>query len=429
MEVFDPEGNYLRTLGTSARGPDLFTAPQGLAVDPAGRLLVSDTVGDRIEELAGGSESFLGQWTAAGGAFGAFNEPAGIAVNPGGSVYVADRGNGRLAHLWGDGTYLGEVAGPAEVGGAQLSDAGSVAVVASTGDTYVADTAHNRILLYGPEGTLLARWGADGGDGASGSAAGEFDHPDAVAVNGGGDAFVADTGNERVVELSPSGSPLNEWGYRGTGDGRFHSPTGIALDGAGDVYVLDSENNRVQVFGPAGRFLFKWGLRGIGAGEFSQPGAIAVGCEGSVYVADTNNNRVERFDLLAPNPSGCVAAGSWPPPLDVAPVLRVALPRPGGILSRRALALLVSCQRGCRILVSATLGPLGGRGPVRLITVARTLSPGLAGHVRLLVSSSALRRMRHELGSRHAMQAHVTIIAEGPTGRRTTLTRSFRVAR
>ena len=201
VEVFDPVGNYLRTLGAPARGPGELTSPRGLAVDPSGRLLVSDTVDQRIEAFAPGSDAYLTQWTLAGGHASGFSSPSGIGIDPRGSVYVADTGNSRLVRLWGDGTFLGELGGPADLGGAQLADAGSVAVAPATGLLYVADSAHNRLLVYGPEGTLQAKWGAGEGNGAAGSAPGAFNHPDAVAVAPSGDVYVADTGNDRVVEL------------------------------------------------------------------------------------------------------------------------------------------------------------------------------------------------------------------------------------
>ena len=429
IQVFDSGGGYLRTIGTSARGPGQLTAPRGLAIDPTGRLFVSDTVGNRIEAFAAGSLTYAGQWTAAGGHAAGFNVPAGIAVDPRGSVYVADRGNERVVHLWGDGTFLGELGGPGELGGAQLSGAGSVAVADGPDETYVADTAHNRVLVYSPAGSLLAKWGAESGSGAAGRGSGEFDHPAAVALDSAGEAYVADAANNRIVKLSTSGSVLTEWGSAGTGDGHFHSPNGIAVDAAGTVYVLDGENNRVQVFDPNGGFLAKWGLRGSEPGELSQPSAIAVDCSGQVYVADTNNNRVQRFALASPSPAGCLAPGAWPPPLDVAPVLHVALPRTVGILARRALALTVSCQRGCRVRVTATLTPFGRRSTVPLIAAARGLPAALSGHVRLRVGPFGLRRLRRQLGRHTTMTARVTILAAGPTGRRAKLTRIYTVRR
>jgi tripartite motif-containing protein 71 len=441
IEVFNPAGDYLRTLGASARAPGQLTAPLGLAVDPTGRLLVSDSDDARIEAFAAGSDAFAEQLTLAGGHSAAFASPAGIAVEERGSIYVADTGNQRIVHLWGDGTFLSEIGGPADVGGAELAGARAVAVSAASGQLYVADTNHNRVLVYGPEGTLQARWGAGEGDGAAGSGPGAFNHPAALTVAASGNVYVADTANNRVVELSPAGAVLAEWGSKGTADGKFDAPSAVAVasspegDGAGDVYVLDSENNRVQVFEADGRFLAKWGLRGTAPGDFSQPAAIAVGCSGDVYVADTNNNRVQRFDLTAPAASGCLAPGAWPPPLNVAPVLGVTLPRSAGVLARRALALLVSCQRGCRILVTATLTALAARTAhsrrtaVTLIAAARALPPAVAGHVRLLVTPTALRALRKQLGRHRDMRARVTVVAAGPTGLRTTLTRSYIVSR
>jgi DNA-binding beta-propeller fold protein YncE len=433
VEVYGPEGRFLRTIGASARGLGQLTGPRGLALDPSGGLLISDTVGNRVELFAPLTDAFAGQWTVAGGRRSNFFQPTGIGIDPRGSVYVADAGNQRIVRMWGDGTYLSELGGPAGLGGAQLNGVAAVAVAPRSGRTYVADAGHNRVLVYGPEGTVLARWGAGGGNGVAGNAPGSFNHPSGVAVSsvavGEEIVYVADKGNDRIVELDANGNVLREWGARGTADGHFHAPAGVAVDGAGNVYALDGENNRVQQFDSDGRFLAKWGLRGTGLGDFSQPSAIAIDCAGSVYVADTNNNRVERFNPVSPVATGCLAAGSWPPPLDVAPVLRIKLPRSSGVLARRALALSVSCERGCKVLVSGTLSPTGRRGSVALAAAARSLPRAKAGHVRLRLGAKGLRRLQRALGRRRAMTARVRIVAAGPTGRRTATTRSYAVTR
>jgi tripartite motif-containing protein 71 len=430
IEIFGPNGEYVRTIGISGRGPAEMTAPQGLGVDPTGRLLVADTDGNRIQLFAPGSGLWSGQWTLAGGYASGFNGPTSVSVDPAGSVYVSDSGNGRVVRLWGDATPLGELGGPAARGGAELSGNAAVAVSAADRETFVADSGHNRILVYGPEGTLRARWGAAGGAGAAGSGPGSFEHPQAIAVDAVGNVYVADTGNDRVVKLNPGGTVIAEWGARGGTDGRFRSPAGIGLDAAGNVYVLDRENNRVEVFTESGRFLARWGERGAGPGQLSQPSALAVGCDGDVYVADTNNNRVERFEPAARAGTGCVAPAAWPPPLDVAPVLSASLLRSSGVLARRSMALSVGCRRSCRILVTANLAPLGRPGgAVEVIAAARPLPAGRAGRVGLRVGPGGLRRLRRELGPRHAMQARVTIVAQGPTGRRATLRLSYLVTR
>lgn len=435
IEVYNPEGRFLRTIGISARGPGQLTAPRGLAADPTGRMLVSDTTGSRVELFAPLTAAFEGQWTATGGHDASFAKPSGIGIDPRGSVYVADEGNERIVQLWGDGTYLSELGGPANLGGAQLSGADAVAVSPNSGRVYVADAGHNRVLVYAAEGKLLAKWGAGGGNGTASSQTGGFNHPSGVAVRtiapGEENIYVADKGNDRIVELNANGETLRQWGSAGTADGRFHAPASVAIDGHGNVYALDSENNRVELFEGDGHYLAKWGLRGPYLGDFSQPSAIALDCAGNVYVADTNNNRVERFILANPAPTSCEAAGTWPPPLDVAPVLRIALPRSSGVLARRALALSVSCERGCKILVTGTLSASGGRRrtSVRLLAVARSLPRASAGHVRLRIAAKSVRRLQRVLGHGKTMTARVRIVAAGPTGKRTTATRTYVLTR
>jgi DNA-binding beta-propeller fold protein YncE len=431
IEVFDASGNFLRTIGINGRGPGQMTAPAGLALDPTGRLLVSDTYGSRVELFAPATYAFSAQWVSMPGREPALNRPTGIGVDPAGAVFIGDApGNERAVRLWGDGTPLSEIGGPAALGGVTLAGATSFAISPATRDVYIADGSHNRILVFGPEGNLLARWGAGGGDGTAGSAPGAFSRPRAVAIDRSGGIDVADTGNNRIVRLDTAGNVIGGWGGAGTTSGRFHSPDGIGVDAAGTVFVLDGENNRVQAFSETGQYLYRWGNRGPGPGQFSQPGALAVGCEGNVYVADTNNNRVQRFEMGNRTGTGCLSPRAWPPPLDVPPVVSVELLRAHGVLARRSLAIALSCQRGCKVLVTATLTPAGRKGrPVRLLAVARGLPAGRTGHVSLRVGRSGLARLRSGLGSRRTMRARVTIVAVGPTGRRTTVQRSYLVTR
>jgi hypothetical protein len=107
----------------------------------------------------------------------------------------------------------------------------------------------------------------------------------------------------------------------------------------------------------------------------------------------------------------------------------VSLLRRSGILARRGLALAVGCERGCRVLVTATLSPRSPRRPVALVAAARRLPAALSGHVRLRIGAAALRRLRRALGPHSAMVARVRILAVGPTGRRTVVTRTYAVAR
>ena len=97
------------------------------------------------------------------------------------------------------------------------------------------------------------------------------------------------------------------FGSFGTGNGQFNSPRGIAVDGGGNIYVADTNNNRVQIFDSSGAFQYAFGSLGSGNGQFKSPSGIAVGGGGNIYVADTFNNRVQVF--RTPEPSSIIGLG------------------------------------------------------------------------------------------------------------------------
>jgi len=134
--------------------------------------------------------------------------------------------------------------------------------------------------------------------------------PGGIAVDYGGNIYVADTANHRIQEFTPGGVFLRSWGTAGSGQGRFNGPSGIAVEGSGKVYVADTANHRIQKFTSEGVFLTKWGAEGSGAGEFASPMGVALDSSGIVYVADSNNFRIQKFrptfavDRLAYGPAG-----------------------------------------------------------------------------------------------------------------------------
>ena len=94
---------------------------------------------------------------------------------------------------------------------------------------------------------------------------------------------------------------LRAWGSEGSAEGQFNSPQGIAIDSQGDVYVTDYQNYRVQKFDSNGEFITEWGSRGFGEAEFDRPLDIAIGLQGYAYVIDLSN----RVQVWAP------AAATW----------------------------------------------------------------------------------------------------------------------
>src|SRR5438105_2699106 len=145
--------------------------------------------------------------------------------------------------------------------------------------------------------------------------------PEAVAVDGAGNVYVADQLSYVVQKFTAGGTFVTEWGSYGGGHGQFGPIGGIGTDPAGNVYVVDSSHNRIQKFDPNGTFLTSWGGRGSGLGRFNfgssqnptQPpgGGIAVTAS-YVYVADSGNHRIERFNLQGGEPMQWGSYGNSP---------------------------------------------------------------------------------------------------------------------
>ncbi|MDT5158854.1 MAG: hypothetical protein QOH51_3211 [Acidobacteriota bacterium] len=193
---------------------------------------------------------------------------------------------------------------------ARFSDPFGVAVAAD-GSVYVADAGEaNRIRKVTPQGEVLTIAGGREGyaDGAGVGAA--FNTPSALALDGAGNLYVADTGNNRIRRVAPDGSVTTVAGDGTAGflDGaaaqsQFDSPVGVAVDKDGNVYVADTYNDRIRVITKDGRVktIAGAGSPGYSDGEargvalFDTPCGVAVSEAGEVYVADTGNNRLRKI--------------------------------------------------------------------------------------------------------------------------------------
>jgi DNA-binding beta-propeller fold protein YncE len=129
--------------------------------------------------------------------------------------------------------------------------------VDSSGDVYVVDNGNNRVQEWAPGATAGVT--VAGGNGA-GSAANQLSFPGGIFVDSSGNLYVADTGyaifppqNNRVQEWTPGAtSGVTVAGGNGAGSAadQLSYPTDVFVDGAGNIYVEDSGNNRVQKFAP-----------------------------------------------------------------------------------------------------------------------------------------------------------------------------------
>jgi DNA-binding beta-propeller fold protein YncE len=103
---------------------------------------------------------------------------------------------------------------------------------------YVLDRLLHAVLRFGANGALEAVIGGPG-DGP-----GQFQEPEALAVDRDGRMYVADTGNHRLQFLDRSGQCLQT--ITAGGDlGALHAPAGVTVSPRGNVYLADTGNHRV----------------------------------------------------------------------------------------------------------------------------------------------------------------------------------------
>ncbi|MCH7562373.1 MAG: hypothetical protein IH968_01000 [Gemmatimonadetes bacterium] len=142
----------------------------------------------------------------------------------------------------------------------------------------------HEVLKFSPEGELLMTLGKKGvpGDGPD-----TFRKPSDVLVAPNGDIFVADGhdagGNNRIVKFSSDGTFIKEWGRTGSEAGEFRDPHALAMDSQGRLFVGDRANSRIQIFDQDGNHLATWT-------QFGRPSGLFIDENDVLYAADSESN-------------------------------------------------------------------------------------------------------------------------------------------
>jgi subtilase family serine protease len=250
--------------GSAAR----FNDPYGLAVDGNGNLYIADTLNYTVRKMTpGGAVTTIGgragvSGTQAGvGSAASFSYCVGIVVSPAGTVYVVDSGNDRISEgvsVGGQYTWSNFVGMPGSSGsvdgtgsGALFDDPEGIALDGS-GNQYVTSSTGDTVRRVSPAGVVMTLAGVDKSAGSSnGTGTGaRFYAPYGVGMDLSGNAWVVDSGNSTIREVTPAGavttvagSPGN-YGYaNGTGSAaQFHFPNGGATDNGGHAGYSNSFN-------------------------------------------------------------------------------------------------------------------------------------------------------------------------------------------
>jgi trimeric autotransporter adhesin len=255
--------------------------------------------------------------------------PKGIATDGSGNIYIVDPdkycirkvtvSTGNITTVAGTGAYGYNGDGIAATK-SNLDSMTGVAVDGS-GNIYIVDTGNQRIrkvtvstgIITTIAGTGVA---GDDGDGIAATRA-RVRTPYGVAVDGSGNIYIADTGNQRIRKVTVSTGIITAvagtgaYGYNGDGiaatSADLQLPMGVAVDGSGNIYIADTGNQRIRkvtvstgiITTIAGTGVFGYNGDGIAAtsADLQLPIGVAVDRSGNIYIADVNNSRVRKITV------------------------------------------------------------------------------------------------------------------------------------
>jgi len=262
------------------------SGPGGVAVDDSGNVYISDGYNQRIRKVSAstgfistiagtGTASFGGDGAAATAAL--LNNPAGLALDNSGNLYIADMDNQRIRKI--------------------TKSTGIITTVAGSGTPGVYN-------------------GAYGGDGSAATAA-RLNIPLGVALDASGNIYIADSDNERIRKVTLSTGKISTVAGSGSGGfsgdssaataAKFYRPDGVALDAGGNIYVADWGNNRVRIINNAGIINTyagsgTAGFSGDGSSsalaELNAPICVATDANGNLYISDLGNNRIRKVSSV-----------------------------------------------------------------------------------------------------------------------------------
>ncbi len=240
---------------------------------------------------------------------GRFLSPVDIEAGPGGTLYVIDRATRKLQQFDTRGNLLATI--DIREAPAEPSQPWGLAV-APDGRVFVADTFGWRVLAF--DGDLDARVFAFGeAPLLDGAPPGPYHlyGPRDVAVDASGNLWVTDTGHNRIVVYTAAGEYLREVGAsftaetlgRGDAPGEFSEPVGIAIAPGGEIAVADMWNARVQILDASGAWLREFPVAGWGRSDVRDKPYLRVLRDGRIALSVPSAGEVRLYspagDLLA----------------------------------------------------------------------------------------------------------------------------------
>ena len=243
IQVFDPDGNYLATIGTSGTagtGNLQFHGPHHIVIYN-NLLYVADGGNQRVQvinvanPLSPTYVGTIGMTGESGEDNARFSNPTGVAVDAN-YIYVADRWNHRVQIFARSARSYVATLGSYGSGNSQFWEPTDVAVD-TLGNLYVADFVNTRVQQFDNNRSYLRTYGVARVPYLTDDY--HYNNPIGVAAAADGSLYTAEDNGHRLVKLNAAGQPLWTVGVPGlkgdwdSGNDKLNNPADVALDAAG----------------------------------------------------------------------------------------------------------------------------------------------------------------------------------------------------
>lgn len=335
--VFDnsmSNAQYLYTIAGGGKPHENITAPNAsirpdeIVIDSQGNIFFVDEEQHSVRRIDATTSKVTTIAGAGGRGFGGdnglaiaskLNSPRGLAFDyDEKNLFIADYDNRRVRKINMITGMISTVAGNGQSGnsgdGAAATSATLTPIalhVDGANNLYIADAISSVVRKVNLSTGVITRFAGKAVQGNSGDGGAATDAalyiPSAVASDGQGRIYIADSGNDNIRRVNPDGVIST---FAGTtsgfaGDGgpatsaKFDLPDGLAIDGDGNVFVVDSWNLRVRKIAADGTIttIAGKGLSGVYTdGETATnvkltPSGLALDPEGRIVIADPYNIR------------------------------------------------------------------------------------------------------------------------------------------
>ena len=280
-EIINVAGNG--AAGDSGDGGPAINAtlktPRGLTVDASGNLYIADSGNNWVRKVGkdgninviAGTGAAVTRGDGGSATTAGLDEPYAVSVDGSSNLYIVER-SGNVVRKVTSGGVISTIAGTGNAGGptsetgvalSQMLNVPTDIAVLSSGSILIADSNNNRIRRLTSDGTIATIAGTGyygfGGDGGPAAAA-YLRKAAGMAMDSTGNLYLADTSNQRIRRIDPTGviSSIAGNGVAGyTGDGspatawEMNGPTFLAAGPNCSLFIADSENGRIRQLFPA----------------------------------------------------------------------------------------------------------------------------------------------------------------------------------